>query len=128
MKHWSYKYISMDFSKMNCAQFVEYVLQDHFKIYFRLPQTRNTISENKELLKETMFKFVYPEITDNPKDGDGVLMRGIRMSCHIGLYVNIKNVDYVLHTEKKFGTSCLHKFSDLTNYGFKVEGVYKWLM
>ena len=128
MLHWSNKYLSVPYKNMNCSKFVEYVLKDHFGIIFNFPQTEGTLFAQSELIKEAIPVFSsYPEKANDPEDGDLVLMHGLRRMCHVGMYVKIKNISYVLHSESKIGSSCLHRFDDLKYYGMKLEGVYKWL-
>lgn len=129
MKHWYEKYISMPYKKWNCSKFVEHVLRDHFNINFNFPQTTGTIFAQSELIKKSMPVFSsYPNVTNNPIDGDLVLMHGKRLMCHVGLYLKINNIDYVLHSESSIGSSCLHKIRELRNYGYSLEGIYKWQM
>lgn len=110
---------------MNCSQFVEHVLRDHFKIDYSFPQSQGNVFEQSNLIKKSLNDFVIK--TDSPKEGDMVLMNGTRRLCHVGLYVKIKNNDYVFHTESTMKTAALHKLSDLSLYGYSVEGFYTWL-
>lgn len=127
MIHWSSKYISIPYKKMHCSAFVQYVLKDYFNIEFTFPQSEGQIFNQSEQIKKSIPLFSsYPNITDEPVDGDLVLMHGLRLMCHVGLYVEIKNVPYVLHSEASIGSACLHKMSELRQYGYSVEGVYRW--
>lgn len=117
----------MPYKKWNCSKFCEFVLRDKFGINFNFPQTTGTIFAQSTLLKNEIPVYsYYPKKTKNPCDGDLVVMNGLKMLCHIGLYVKIKNIEYVLHAESSFGCSCLHKISDLSFYGYRMDGVYKW--
>lgn len=127
MKHWSSKYIAIPYKNMHCSAFVEFVLRDHFNIDFKFPQSEGYIFNQSEQIKKHIPEFThYPERTDDPKDGDLVLMHGKRLMCHVGLYVNIKKVEYVLHSEASIGSACLNKIKEVSLFGYKIEGVYKW--
>lgn len=118
----------MPYKKWNCSKFCEYILRDRFNIIYDFPQTTGTIFAQSELLKKEIPVYSdFPNKTDDPKDGDLVVMNGLRLLCHIGLYVEIKGIRYVLHSESSIKCSALHKFDDLKGYGYSIEGVYKWL-
>lgn len=125
MNHWTSKYIKIQYKNMNCSKFVEHVLRDRFGIDYDFPQSQGNVFEQSNLIKKSIPLFA--EKTLNKKDGDLVLMNGARMLCHVGLYVNIKGEDFVLHTESKMKTAALHRLRDLGSYGYSVEGFYTWL-
>lgn len=122
--HWTRKYLSVEYNKMNCSKFAEYVLRDHFKIDYSFPQSEGSIFNQSKQIKENIPLFCEP--ATDPKDGDLVLMHGIRMMCHVGLYVKLRHLPHVIHCESSIKTSALHRFSDLPMYGFTVAGVYTW--
>ncbi len=126
MSHWSKKFLSIPYEKLNCAEFVEHVLRNQFGIDFTFPQNRGSVFSQSAHLKSDFKNFVYPEKTDQPEEGDLILMNGIRKMCHVGLLVKIKNSDYVLHTQKNLGCACLHKLTNICDYGLSLEGIYKW--
>lgn len=123
--NWTRKYLQIEYKKMNCSKFAEFVLRDHFKREFTFPQSKGSIFNQSKQIRDNIPKFA--KKTESPKDGDLVLMHGLRRMCHVGLYVNINGIDYVLHCESKMTCSALHRFRDLTTMGFSVEGVYSWL-
>ncbi len=63
-----------------------------------------------------------------PQDGDAVLMRdvGQALAGHIGTYFFINYAPMVLHTSHTLGASVLHRVQDLSGYGLRVEGFYRW--
>lgn len=124
--HWSCKFLSIPYSELNCAEFVEFVLKKQFKLHFYFPQNRGSIFSQSADLKKYIKTFVHPEKTNSPEEGDLVVMNGIRRMCHVGLLVKIKNDMFVLHTQKNLGCACLHKLKDIPNYGLNLEGIYKW--
>lgn len=124
MKHWSEKYLTMTYDKWNCSQFVEHVLKDHFNINFNFPQSSGNVFEQSNQIKENVP--IFAEKTDTPKEGDLIVMNGVRRLQHVGLLVIIKNRKYVLHTEARLKTARLQDLSFLSVHGYTVEGFYKW--
>lgn len=122
--HWARKYISIPYSKMNCSKFVEHVMRDHFKIDYKFPQSVGSLFNQSAQLKYHMKDFTVK--TETPKEGDVVLMNGLRRMCHIGMYIKIGRTEYVLHSEKNFGTAALHKLREIGQFGYHVEGYYTW--
>lgn len=122
-KHWSEKYVMIPFIPYNCAGFVESILKQEFGCDIQFPQTTLNRNEDIKLMSKVISKFTK---TDNPEDGDVVLMNGSRESCHVGVFVKIKNVNYVLHTEARLKVSSLHRISDLPNFNYFLNGFYKW--
>lgn len=125
MRHWSEKYLHLEYKQMDCSAFVQHVLKDHFKIEYTFPQSRGNVFEQSNLIKKSMPEFA--KRTDKPKDGDLVLMHGNRRLCHVGMYVKIGLETYVLHTESTMKSAALHRIKDLTKYGYALEGFYSWL-
>ena len=122
---WVKKYLQITYREMNCSRFVEYVLRDHFKIDYTFPQSKGSLFNQSQQIRESIPLFASK--VDKGKTGDLVLMHGRRRMCHVGLLVIINGVEYVLHTEMSMKTAALHRFRDLIVYGYKVEGVYAWL-
>lgn len=125
MSHWSSKYLQMDFSNTTCSAFCEYVLNDHFGKDYKFPQSQGSVFNQSAQLKKHIPEYCIE--TKEPKDGDLVLMNGLRRLCHVGLFVKIGVVDYVLHCEIKMGRSALHRLKDLSSYGYTLSGFYTWL-
>lgn len=123
--HYLEKYLSISYKDMNCSKFVEHILNDHFKKNISFPQSEGFIFRQSEQIKENLPSFCIE--TEDPRDGDLVLMRGIRRMSHVGLYVQIKKEHYVIHTEARLRTAALHKIKDLYLYGYGLEGFYTWL-
>lgn len=124
MRHWAEKYLMIGYKDMNCSKFVEHVLRDQFKIDFNFPQSQGTLFNQSQQIRDSMPSFC--ERTETPKDGDMILMHGMRRMCHVGIYVRIGWKEYVLHTESSMKTAALHPLNELNFYGFSVEGFYRW--
>lgn len=125
MKSWLKKYLSISYKDMNCSKFVEHVLRDHFKKDYKFPQSEGSLFNQSKQIRESIPLFATK--TEKPQDGDLVLMHGRRRMCHVGVYIKIGRQNYVLHTESRLKTACLHSFKDLLFVGYTVEGVYSWL-
>lgn len=123
--HWSYKYLNIPYHKLNCAQFVQMVLAKEKGVNFQFPQCDGSVFAQSVAIKKNMPVFLQERVVQ-PVDFDMVLMHGIRRSCHIGLFAKIDGISYVLHSQKKFQMTCLHKIRDLSGYGLTVEGFYRW--
>ena len=65
--------------------------------------------------------------TDDPQDGDGVLMFDQGRLGHIGVYFHLAHEGYVLHSNESNGCSVLHAIRDLPSFGARVEGYYRWV-
>lgn len=122
--HWTKKYLSITYDKMNCSKFVEYVLRDHFGRDYIFPQGRGNLFEQSNQLKKHIPEFCIQ--THTPKDGDLILMNGLRMLCHVGMYVKIQRTSYVFHSESSMGCAALHKIREIGNFGYSVAGYYTW--
>lgn len=121
---WVKKYLKITYHQMHCSAFVEHVLRNEFGKDYKFPQSKGSVFNQSEQIRKHLPEFC--EKTDNPKNGDLVLMHGIRRMCHVGLYLKINHEDYVLHTEAKMKTAALHRLKDLYYYGLKAEGIYTW--
>lgn len=122
--HWSRKYISIKYDKMNCSKFVEHIMRDHFGIDYKFPQSQGSLFNQSAQLKTHMKEFVVK--TETPSEGDVVLMHGLRRMCHIGMYILIGRTPYILHCEKNFGSAAIHKLREIGQFGYNVEGFYTW--
>jgi len=125
--HWSKKYISRPYSELNCAQLVELVIRDEFEINFKFPQSNDNIFYESRKIRQEFQKYVDPQKVGFPKEGDLVLMNAQRRMCHVGIFVEYRGQNYILHSLKQAGSVCLHRVPDLEYYGLTIEGFYSWL-
>ena len=129
MSHWSEKYIGRPYvlGDADCAR----LLADVRKEVFSLPvpsevevdraQSRlSRVGQMTDLVAE------YGIRTDDPQEGDAVLMICAGRPGHIGAYCLINNQGCVLHAMENAGMVVLHKIRDLNIFSLKVEGYYKW--
>lgn len=64
--------------------------------------------------------------TNNPTEGDVVLMMCRARPSHVGVYCEIDGIPYVLHAMQNAGQVVLHKLSDLPKVHLTIEGFYQW--
>lgn len=122
---WVKKYTSTEFKDLDCTQYLEQVLRDHFKRNYTFPQREGSLFFRSHLIKKHLPTFCNK--TETPKDGDLVLMHGLRRMCHVGLYVKGIVSGYVLHKDESMPSGAYHRIKDLVNYGYTVEGFYTWV-
>lgn len=123
--HWTNAFMKIEYKNMNCSKFVEHVLREHFKREYSFPQSKGNLFNQSKQIQESLPSFC--SLTEDPEDGDLVLMHGKRMLCHVGLYLRIGREEFVFHTESSKKTALLHRFRDIPIYGYTVEGIYSWL-
>jgi hypothetical protein len=136
MKHWSEQYIGRRYieGKFDCADMACLVQKEVFKRTVQIPGSRNYIGLKGSARQQAQMNQIQSEIqhtverTDQPKDGDAVLMIGRGYTNHIGVYCVIGHEAYVLHASKGYGQSVLSRLRDITPiHGLKIEGFYRWL-
>ena len=122
------KYAGMTYSDdFDCADFVVYFVRDFFGKDVWLPGTRPRGDDADQHLSEMSKAF--GERTDDPQDGDFVLMQNIgdTTPTHGGVYLVLNGEPCVFHSTKKSGGSVIHRVRQLPRIGLKIEGIYKWL-
>lgn len=126
--HWAAKYIGMRYieGENDCASFAERVQHEIFHRAVRLPQHRAQGVRGWSQQIETQ-KDAVATRTEDPQEGDAVLMIGRGRLDHIGVYTLVNGTPYVLHAMKNAGQVCLHRLRDLAAVELKVEGFYKWI-
>ena len=127
--HWSDKYIGKPYvlGEADCAALTIDVIEQEFK--GTLPEFCKTYRENTRLkrvhqLRELSMQAT--EKTDNPVEGDIVLMNCRARPSHIGVYCIVDKEPSVLHSMENAKMVVRHKIRDLQRYFLSVEGYYKW--
>ncbi len=125
--HWTEKYVGMAYNKKtnNCALFAERVQSEVFCREINLPKDASHHYRGQARLIQN-HKHEHAIKTDQPFEGDAVLMIGRGNTNHIGVYCVIGGVAHVVHAMEKVGQVCLHRLRDLEKYGLAVEGFYQW--
>ena len=127
MKHWSDEYIGWEYREggRDCAGLVIEVLADKFDRHIDIPRDRAT----GIFSAAASFSQIMPDIahqTNEPEDGDMVLMNVGNRTSHVGLYAVINGEPHVLHALKSFGAAIRHPLKHVQRFGLSIEGFYKY--
>jgi len=128
MGHWCEQYVGLPYVEgdRDCASLTEQVQREQFGRQLCLPTARaNNYRGWSRQIAQCRDDFV--QQTDDPVDGDLVLMFGRGHLNHLGTLLIIESEFYVLHAQRSAGQVCLHRLSRLEALtGLKVEGFYSW--
>lgn len=125
--HWTQQYVGLPYEAgaCDCASLTERVQREQFNRALCLPSARagNHRGWSRQIKRH---RDDYAQPTDNPIEGDLVLMFGRGYLNHIGTLVVIEAERYVLHAMFAARQVCMHKLSQLDDVGLKLEGLYQW--
>ena len=130
--HWRdlQPYIGLRYeADFDCADFAVHVARDLFGYQVSLPGARPRGKGCEAALADASKAYGTP--TDQPQDGDIVLMRDFGDTIaptHVGIYIRVGHTQYVLHSAEKLGGSVLTEFRKLRQLGLTIEGFYKWIL
>lgn len=116
--------VRYDPDAMDCADFVAHVRRELHGHEVRMPHERPRGDEGRRALGDLAQQYGKP--TDDPQDGDLVLMRAPGRRWHVGLFYWIGGDACVLHCASAFGCSVIHALRDLPRFLLRVEGIYRW--
>lgn len=127
MRHWSDRYLGRPYieGEYDCAELCRQVLYAEFGRMVAIPVERGTIphglsaqiaAHRDDLARRTL----------EPREGDGVLMRGRGRVNHLGIFCRIDGEPWVLHAHKGAGQVVRSRVRDLAGQGLPVEGYYRW--
>lgn len=128
-QHWSEKYIGLPYELgvLDCALLATTVRRNEFGMEApsdidveRSKSRLGRVAQMGDAVSE------YGEKTDNPVEGDAVLMICRGRPSHVGIYCLIDGIPYVLHAMENAKMVVLHKISQLNRVFLSVEGFYKW--
>jgi cell wall-associated NlpC family hydrolase len=127
--HWSTKYIGKPYElgQADCAALVADVRENEFKSL--VPNFVKTYRENTRLKRVEQLESLAKEATertDNPQEGDVVLMMCRGRPSHVGVYCFVDGENCVLHAMENAKMVVRHKIRDLDKFFLSVEGYYKW--
>ena len=127
MRHWAEQFVGEPYQdgSNDCASFAARVQRDIFQRPIHLPTDRvpGMRGQSQQILDA---RGDYGTPTDQPREGDAVLMRGRGRLNHLGVYCEIEGVGFVLHAMRNARQVCLHRLRDLDRYGLTLEGFYTW--
>lgn len=124
MKHWCEKFLMRRHTPYSCGDFVEEVLFDQYGFRYNFPKSVKDLEEDTKSIKGLIGNVLVR--TENPTEGDIAVMGGKRHACHVGIFIEIKNTKYILHSDINIKYSVLTKCSDLFYLGYFIEGFYSW--
>lgn len=129
-QHWSDTYVGLPYREdFNCAHLAARVRAEVFGQRVDLPVeiARGPLGRAQQI---HTLRDAYAARTGSPVDGDGVLLCTRGRWQHIGLLCVISGVQFVLHnvqgSSRCAGGVVRQRLSTLSNYGYAVEGFYKW--
>lgn len=137
MAHWTDKYVGMEVSdRFDCADLAILVEKEVFGKVVQAPSVKDyhqykgplerfhAMADQVDKLKND-----YAVRTDQPSDGDAILLITRGYSQHIGVYTHIYGEPWALHAcDMQIGPQVvLQRVRDLFIRGIRVEGYYKWL-
>jgi len=127
--HWSAKYIGRPYKlgEYDCASLTIDVIENEF--HGDLPDFCKAYRENTRLRRAQQLEDLAKkatEKTENPKEGDVVLMLCRNRPSHVGVFCLVDNEPSVLHAMENAKMVVRHRIRDLEKYWLSVEGYYKW--
>lgn len=129
MSHWTEKYIGQPYkvAEADCARLIAKVRREEFNLPVPLDvEVERAASRLGRAGQMCDLVSEYGEKTDNPQEGDAVLMICRGRPSHIGVYCEINNEPAVLHAMENAGMVVLHRIRELDRLFLKVEGYYTW--
>lgn len=129
MKHWSEKYIGQPYAinSADCARLLSRVRTEQFGLPVpsdieieRKASRLGRVGQMSDLVDS------YGQKTENPQEGDAVLMLCRGRPSHIGVYCVIDGEPSVLHAMENAGMVVLHRIRELNRVFLTVEGYYAW--
>lgn len=127
--HWSEQYIGDPYvlGDADCARLIARVRREVYELPVpsdvevdRAASRLGRVGQMGDLVT------MYGQRTDNPKEGDVVLMLCRSRPSHVGVYCEIDNEPCVLHAMENAGMVVRHRLRDLPKVFLTVEGFYKW--
>lgn len=123
-------YIGLRYEEdFDCADFVVHVARNLFGFDVTLPGDRPRGKGCEAVLAEASKAYATPTL--EPDTGDLVLMWDFGDTIaptHVGIYVSLGGIPYVLHSGRRLGGSVLTEKRKLARLGLTIEGYYKWLL
>ena len=127
MSHWSEKYVGKPYvvGEYDCAELAMEVARDEFGLNVEL-LTERAIGLRAQTEQISACQADFAERTDDPQDGDPVLMKSRGRFSHIGVLAVIDGERWILHAMQNAGMVCLHRERNLKNINLEIEGYYTW--
>lgn len=127
MAHWTDKYVGLPYvpNEFDCAHLVVKVQNEQFNQNISMPIEREGhVFLLSKQIDEHLHEYYEEKPKEQAQEGDMVLMRCRGRLNHIGIYVVVNGVPYVLHNIKNLGSVALHRIRELDKYGVVFDSVY----
>lgn len=122
--NWYLPYIGLPYAEADCAELVNRVQEEVFERQANLPTERAHGPRNLSAQLATALPD-YATPTEQPWEGDLVVMQDSANLYHIGVYATPGGQPSVLHAMRRART-CLHPLRNLHTLNLTVEGFYRW--
>lgn len=129
MAHWADKYIGNEYvtNSADCARLLAKVRKEQFNLPVpedidieRAASRLGRVGQMQDLVNEFGLR------TENPQEGDAVLMICRGRPSHVGVYCIVDKEPCVLHAMENAGMVVLHRIRELSRVLLSVEGYYTW--
>lgn len=127
--HWTERYIGQEYATgtADCARLLARVRHEVFGL--PVPSDIEVERAASRLGRHGQMSDLveaYGQRTEQPKEGDAVLMICRGRPSHIGAYALVGDEPCVLHAMENAGHVVLHRIRDLHRVMLQVEGYYAW--
>jgi len=113
-----------DADSFDCADLAVLIQDELFGRHVQLPGGRGRRQAPTATLERYRADLATEISRDEIEPGDVLLMKGEVL--HIGTLFFVGGCWRVLHNSYRLGGVWLHKLSELSSYGLRVEGFYRW--
>lgn len=119
-------YVGMayDAETFDCADLAILLQAELFGKTIVLPGRRQRVNAPAAALSRYSAELAVRITREQLQDGDGAMFQG--QNLHIGTVFFLHGVPWVLHTTQERGYSLLQQLSDVSGYGMRIEGFYRW--
>lgn len=129
MAHWSDNYIGLPYEidTADCARLLSKVRKEQFSK--PVPDDIEVDRAVSRLARFEQMQSLVQEFgikTNEPTEGDAVLMLCRGRPSHIGVYCIVDGVECVLHAMENVGMVVRHRLCDLPKAWLTVDGYYTW--
>jgi hypothetical protein len=126
-EHWSTRYLGMRWveNEFDCGDFAALVQREVFGRSIALPRDHGSGALGRSAAIAA-HQAEYVLRTEDPKDGDAVLLYVFERIQHLGLLCLINGERWVVHNQQGVGVTRV-RLRDLISRGYRIEGFYAWI-
>lgn len=132
MAHWTDRFVGPNDPQTDCGDLVQRVLREQFGREVALPSERwyaGAAGRERLRLMAAQLREAVPALavpTEQPAEGDLVLMHSGAAVMHAGVYCAIGGEGWVLHAAERLRAVILTRVRELEVKGYRLEGYYRW--